>query len=86
MNDALTLNGVSHDYKGNVQITNLTRADPNVDLEGLYNTGGALVTKANFLSSLTPSGTGETLDLMGGGSLAVVATNSFDLAKFTFSV
>jgi hypothetical protein len=85
MNDALTFNGVSKDYAGDVQITNLTGANPTVDLEGLYNTGGAHITAANFLSSLTPSGTGETLNLMGGGSIAFVATNSFDLAKFTFS-
>ena len=42
-----------------MQITNLTGADPNVDLEGLYNTGGALVTKANFLSSRPVGGRGD---------------------------
>jgi hypothetical protein len=83
--DTLTFNGVSNDYAGKVQITSLTGADPNVDLEDLFNTGGALITSTNFLSSLSSNGTGETLHLMGGGSLAFVATNSFDLAKFTFS-
>ena len=40
MNDALTFNGVSKDYAGDVQITSLTGANPTVDLEGLYTTGG----------------------------------------------
>ena len=85
MSDALIFNGVSNDYAGKVQLTNLTGADPTVDLEDLYNTGGAHITAANFLSSLTSNGTGETLHLQGGGSIAFVSTNSFDLGKFTFS-
>jgi hypothetical protein len=84
--DTLTFNGVSDDYAGKVQITSLTGADPNVDLEGLFNTSGmAINSDATFLSSLTSNGTGETLHLLGGGSIAFTATNSFDLAKFTFS-
>jgi hypothetical protein len=85
-NDALTFNGVSKDYAGDVQITNLTGANPTVDLEGLYTTGGMHIGSfAQFISALTPSGTGETFDLMGGGSIAFVATNSFSAGKFTFS-
>ena len=68
--DTLTFNGVSNDYAGKVQITSLTGADPNVDLEDLFNTGGALITSTNFISSLSSNGTGETLHLMGGGSIA----------------
>ena len=59
--------------------------DPTVDLEDLYNTHGVLITSSNFLSSLTTNGTGETLHLQGGGAIAFIATNSFDLGKFTFS-
>jgi hypothetical protein len=85
-NDALTFNGVSKDYAGDVQITNLTGANPTVDLEGLYTTGGTHIGSfATFLSALTPSGTGETLDLLGGGSISFVATNSFNKSQFTFS-
>ena len=83
--DTLVITGTSTSYKGSVQITNLTGADPTVDLEHLFNTKGAAITAGNFLSSLTSSGTGETLNLQGGGSIAFVATNSFDLAKFAFS-
>jgi hypothetical protein len=84
--DDLIFNGVSDKYAGKVQLTNLTGADPNVDLEDLFNTSGVHITTfSQFLSSLTPSGTGETLNLQGGGSIAFVATNSFDMAKFAFS-
>jgi hypothetical protein len=87
MDDSLTFTSNGSDkYAGKAQVTGLTGADPNLDLEQLFNTSGVLINSiSTFLSSLTFNGTGETLNLQGGGSIQFVATNSFDPGKISFS-
>jgi hypothetical protein len=49
---------VGGNYAGKVQVTGLTGADPNLDLEQLFNTSGVLINSiSTFLSSLTFNGT-----------------------------
>ena len=81
----LTINGVSNKYNQSLAITNLTTVGK-VDLEDLYTTGGAHIANfGEFLSALTPTGTGDALHLQGGGSITFVATTSFKASQFAFS-
>ena len=81
----LTINGVSNKYNQSLAITNLTTVGT-VDLEDLYTTGGAHIANfGEFLSALTPTGTGDALHLQGGGSITFVATTSFKASQFAFS-
>jgi hypothetical protein len=81
----LTINGVANKYDQSLSITNLTTVGT-VDLEDLYTTGGAHIgTFSEFLAALTPTGTGDVLDLQGHGSITFVATTAFKPSQFHFS-
>ena len=83
--DLLTINGVSNNYNQSLTITSLTAASK-VDLEDLYTTGGAHIANfGEFLSALTPTGTGDALHLQGGGSITFAATTAFKSSQFAFS-
>jgi hypothetical protein len=85
--DVLDITGTGNAYKGAISIANLTDADT-VNLNGIYDASNVHITSLAQLltdTNYVHTGTGTSLALAGGGSLAFSTNTVFATSSFHFS-